>query len=398
MTLDIALANPPNALTLPLPEIAAQFMLRDDITFFNHGSFGACPRPVFEEYQRWQQELEANPVDFLGRRAADLLAEARGVLAEYVGTMVENVVFVPNVTHGVNFVAHSLDLHPGDEVLAPDQEYGAVQSAWEFVCEKNGAHYVTQPIPLPVSDPDEVVEQLWQGVTERTKVISISHITSPTALIWPVAKVCHRAREAGILTVIDGAHAVSQIDLDLDNLGVDFYLGNCHKWLSNSKGAGFLYARPEHHDMLKPLVVGWGWRNPNRGPSPLINYFQWLGTDDPATYLTVPAAIEFQRQHNWGQVRLACHALAREARDRIQALSGLPHICPDSPDWWMQMFTVPLPPSIPENARQRLWEDYRIEVPVGRRDDIGMSIRVSVQAYNTPDDVDRLLGALEAMM
>ncbi len=383
-------------LSLPLPDIAAEFMLRDDITFFNHGSFGACPRPIFEAYQRWQRELEANPVDFIGRHLPDLLMEARGILAEYVGTRADNLVFVPNVTHGANFVAHSLDLCPGDEVLAPDQEYGAVQRAWEFVCQKKAARYVIQPIPLPVSDPDEVVEQLWQGVTERTKVITISHITSPTALIWPVAKICQRAKEVGLLTVIDGAHAVGQLDLALEALGVDYYLGNCHKWLCNAKGAGFLYARPEHHATLEPLIVGWGWRSPNPGPSPLIDYFQWLGTNDPATYLAVPRAIEFQRKYNWPQVRLACHELAREARNQIQALSGLPHICPDSTDWWMQMCTVPLPDNMPENVSQRLWEDYRIEIPAGRYEH-GMSIRVSMQAYNSPDDVERLLEALKAL-
>ena len=386
-----------NALSLPLPEIAADFMLRKDVTFFNHGSFGACPRPVFEVYQNWQRELEKQPVDFLGRRARDLLAEARARMAEFVGTTADNVVFVPNVTHGINFVAHSLNLAPGDEVLAPDQEYGSVQAIWEFVCQKKGAEYVTQPIPLPVSDPDEVVERLWAAVTERTRVISISHITSPTALIWPVAEICQRAKTAGIITVIDGAHAVGQIDLDLDSLGVDYYAGNCHKWLSGAKGSGFLYARPEQQALLEPLVVNWGWKNRDPDISPLIAYFTWLGTDDPASYLAVPAAIDYQLEHDWPQVRLACHELARQARDEIQALSGLPHICPDSTEWWMQMFTAPLPPNLPENARQRLWEEFQIEVPVGKRE-TKASIRVSMQAYNTPQHVERLLSGLKALL
>jgi isopenicillin-N epimerase len=389
--------NNNNPVSLPLPEIAADFMLREDVAFFNHGSFGACPRPVFEVYQHWQRELEKQPVDFLGRRARDLLTQARGHLAEFVGTVAGNLVFVPNVTHGVNFVAYSLNLQPGDEVLAPDQEYGAVQAVWEFVCQKKRAAYVTQPISLPVSDPETVVEQLWAGVNERTKVISISHITSPTALIWPLAEICARAREAGIITVIDGAHAVGQLDLDLEGLGADYYTGNCHKWLSGAKGSAFLYARPEGQAILEPLVVNWGWKNRSADSSPLIDYFTWLGTDDPASYLAVPAAIDYQRTHNWPAVRLACHQLGREIRDQIQALSGLPHICPDSTGWWMQMFTVPLPPTIPDDASQRLWNEFQVEVPVSRREQ-GTFIRVSVQAYNTPQHAERLLYGLKTLI
>jgi isopenicillin-N epimerase len=386
-----------SVLALPLPEIAADFMIRKEVAFFNHGSFGACPRPVFEVYQSWQRKLEEQPVDFLGRRARNLLVEARGRLAEFVGTTADNVVFVPNVTHGVNFVAHSLNLQPGDEVLASNQEYGAVEATWEFVCQKRGARYVTQPIPLPVGDPDEVVEQFWAGVTERTRVISISHITSPTALIWPVAEICQRARAAGIITVVDGAHAVGQIDLNLEALGADYYTGNCHKWLSGPKGSAFLYAHPDRQALLEPLVVNWGWKNRSAQSSPLIDYFTWLGTDDPASYLAVPAAIDYQLGHSWPQVRLACHELARQARHEIQALSGLPPICPDSEAWWMQMFTAPLPPHTPENASQRLWEEFQVEVPISRREQ-GVFIRVSVQAYNTPQHVERLLEGLRTLL
>ena len=389
---------PQTALSLPLPEIAADFMLRDDVAFLNHGSFGACPRPVFEVYQQWQRKLEEQPVDFLGRQIRDLLAQARERLGQFVGTAGQNLVFVPNVTHGINFVAHSLKLGAGDEVLSPNQEYGAVEGIWEFVCGKRGASYVRQPIPLPVSDPEAVVAQIWAGVTERTKVISLSHITSPTALIWPVAQICQKARAAGILTVIDGAHAVGQLDLDLEALGVDYYAGNCHKWLSSPKGAGFLYAHPDHQTVLEPLVVNWGWKNRHEQTSPLIDYYTWLGTDDPASYLAVPAAIDYQLERDWGRVRLACHALAGQIRAEIQALSGLPHICPDSTDWWMQMCAVPLPPNTPENAAQRLWEEFKVEVPIGLRVENRMYARISIQAYNTPEHTDRLLRGLKALL
>ena len=379
-------------------DIRASYLLRPGIAFLNHGSFGACPEPVFATYQRWQRDLQAQPVEFLGRRLPGLLAEARAALAGYLGTQAENLVFVPNATHAMNIVARSLALEPGDEVLGTDHEYGAVERTWRFVCGQRGASYRTQPLPLPVTTAEALVAQLWQGVTERTRVLVLSHITSPTALIFPVAEVCRRARAAGIITVIDGAHAPGQIDLHLDALGADYYLGNCHKWLSAPVGAGFLYARPERQAALQPLVVSWGYEPLNPGHSPFIDLFDWIGTDDPASYLSVPAAIAFQAERDWPRVRAACHALAAEARARIGHLTGLAPIAPDSPLWWGQMFAAPLPLSEPVAgvALQRLlWETFQVEVPIipwqGQ-----CLVRVSIQAYNTPDDVDRLLVGLRA--
>jgi isopenicillin-N epimerase len=384
-------------LTAPLPDLAGQFLLRPDMTFLNHGSFGACPRPVFDAYQAWQRELEAQPVEFLGRRIGALLAEARGRLADYAGTQAENLAFVPNATHGINIVARSLDLQPGDEVLGTDQEYGAVERAWRFNCRPRGARYISWPIELPARDAAEIADQLWAGVTERTRAIVISHISSPTALIFPVAEVCRRAREAGILTVVDGAHAPGQVDLDLEAIGADFYAGNCHKWLCAPKGAAFLYARPERQPLLQPLVVSWGWESQHPGPSPFLDYFEWIGTDDPAAYLSVPAAIDFQASHDWPRVRAACHRLLLDASQRLAELSGLPPLSPDTEDWWVQMRTLPLPPCDVTAVKARLWDEYRVEVPLvewrGRQ-----YIRVSIQAYNTPNDVDRLLEGLSQLL
>jgi isopenicillin-N epimerase len=381
-------------------EAGNEFLVRRDIAFLNHGSFGARPRPVFETYQRWQRELETQPVEFLGRRISGLLAEARASLAAYVGTQADNLVFVPNTTHGINIIARSLDLKPGDEVLATDHEYGAVERTWRFVCERRGARYHSQPIPLPMTTPEAMVEALWQGVTERTRVVVVSHITSPTALIFPVAEIVRRAARAGILTVIDGAHAPGQIDLNLEALGADFYVGNCHKWLCAPVGAGFLYARPERQPLLEPLVVSWGWQARKPGPSPFQDFFEWIGTDDPAAYLSVPAAIEFQASHNWPAVRAACHQLAARARERIAALTNLPHIAPDSPAWWAQMFAAPLPltdTAAAETLKRRLWEEYQVEAPITEWGN-QYFVRVSVQAYNTPQDIDRLLEGLTQLL
>jgi isopenicillin-N epimerase len=194
------------------------FLLDPEIVFLNHGSFGACPRPVFEAYQRYQVELERNPVELLARRLPDLIGEARRGPAAYVDADPEGLVFVPNATAGVNMVARSLPLRPGDEVLASDREYGAADIVWCFVCERAGARYVRRP-----------PEQLWDAVTDRTRLISVSHVSSPTAEILPVEEICRRARAAGILTLVDGAHAPGQLALDLEALGADAYAGNCHR-------------------------------------------------------------------------------------------------------------------------------------------------------------------------
>ena len=380
-----------------LATLAEQFLVRRDITFLNHGSYGACPQPVFETYQSWQRELERQPVEFLGRRIRDLLADARAALADFLGTAADNVVYAPNVTWAINAVAHSLALQPGDEVLATDLEYGAVDRTWRYYCGQRGARYINQPISLPVTSAAEFVNQLWAGVTGRTRVIAISHITSGTALILPVAEVCRRAREAGILTVIDGAHAPGQIDLNLDDLGADFYGGNCHKWLCAPKGSGFLFARPERQSLLEPLIISWGYQADNPGPSLFLDHFERTGTHDPAAYLSVPAAIAFQRAHDWPRVRAACHLLAGEARARILALTGLPPIAPDSSEWWAQMCAVPLPPLDAQRLHDRLWSDYQVEIPVSSRQNRTL-VRVSIQAYNDQEDVNRLVDALSVLL
>lgn len=388
----VSVASPSELATL-----AEQFLVRRDITFLNHGSYGACPRPVFEAYQSWQRELESQPVEFISRRMRGLMAEARAALGDYLGTAGDNLIFAPNVTWAINAVVRSLDLQPGDEVLATDLEYGAVDRTWRYYCGQRGARYINQPITLPVTTAETFVEQLWAGVTERTRVISISHITSGTALVLPVAEVCRRARAAGILTVIDGAHAPGQIDLDLDTLGADFYGGNCHKWLCAPKGSGFLFARPERQEMLAPFIISWGYEADVPGPSLFLDHFERTGTHDPSAYLSVPVAIAFQREHDWPRVRAACHLLARDAREQIAGLTGLPQIAPDSVEWWVQMCTCPLPRIDGMRLKERLWDDYHVEIPVSSRDGRA-SLRVSIQAYNDQEDVNRLVEALSVLL
>ncbi|MBN2045105.1 MAG: aminotransferase class V-fold PLP-dependent enzyme [Anaerolineales bacterium] len=376
------------------------YLLDPDIIFLNHGSFGATPRPVLKAYQAWQTRLERQPVQFLGREIWNELKQARQILGNYLNADADDLVYIPNATFGVNIIARSLQLAPGDEILTTDHEYGACENVWKFVSQKNGAILVKQPIPLRLASPTEVAEQFWQGVTPKTRVIFISHITSPTAVSMPVEIICQKAREAGILTVIDGAHAPGQIPLDLIAMEPDFYLGNCHKWMQSSKGAGFLYTRPELQPLLEPLVVSWGWGE-NSGfttGSKYLDYFEWSGTHDPSAYLSIPAAIQFQAEHHWSVIQERCQQILADGLKRIEKLTGLETVYSDQAAPFVQMAVVRLPRVREISAFQReLLQKYRIEVPC--IDWNGQHfIRISVQAYNTEADLDTLVDAVEELL
>ena len=379
------------------------FLLDPDVIFLNHGSFGACPREVFAQYQQWQLTLERNPVEFLGRRSAELLWQARQHLAVYLGARADDLAFVPNTTTGVNIVARSLVLSPGDEVLATDHEYGACEAVWKFVCDKARAHFRRVQIPLPF-EPATFVSRMLEAITPRTRVIFVSHITSTTALIFPLAALCEAARERGIMTLIDGAHAPGHIDLQLDQLGADFYTGNCHKWLCAPKGSAFLHAREEHQRRLDAPVISWGYVADTdghlgghtgfaayTGNTPLERRLQWQGTRDIAAYLTVPAVIDFQARHDWPRRRAQCHCLAWETLQRVLLHNGLQPSAPASAQ--MQMVTIPVRCRDPDSLRRTLFEKHRIEVPVTRHGD-HVFVRLSVQAYTTQHDLDALVTAL----
>ena len=372
------------------------FLLDPSVTFLNHGSFGATPRPVFEEYQRWQLELERQPVEFLGRRFNGLMAESRTVLGEYLGTHADNLVYTQNVTISMNIVARSLDLGVGDEVLASDHEYGAMDRTWRFLAKEHGFTYINQPISL-VSQ-EAFTDSFWSAVTPRTRVIFLSHITSPTAVIFPLDEIIQRARRVGIITVIDGAHAPGQLSLKLDSFGADFYGGNLHKWLCAPKGAGFLYARPEMQNLLKPLVVSWGYESIMSGNSTFVDHHEWWGTRDVAAFLSVPAAIKFQKDHDWDNVRSECHKLVRDAQGRICELTGLAPLHARSDDWFAQLAAAQLPADTDLPALKiRLYDEFRIEIPLIEWQDKKL-IRISVQGYNTEADIERLLFALSKLV
>ncbi|HUQ22873.1 MAG TPA: aminotransferase class V-fold PLP-dependent enzyme [Gaiellaceae bacterium] len=340
-----------------------EFLLDPDVTFLNHGSYGACPAPVFARYQQLQRELERNPVEFLGRRFEELTGEARAALAAFVGARPDDLVFVPNATSGLNAVIRSLRLAPGDEVLTTRHEYGAVVRTWEFA----GAHLV-------FVEPQE----LAAAIGPRTKAVSVSHITSPTALVLPVEEICAAAREAGVLSIVDGAHAPGQIPLDLEALGADVYAGNCHKWLCAPKGAAFLWARPEHQRWIDPLVVSWGYG----AETSFAERHGWQGTRDPAAPLAVPAAIEAH-----GALDLArCRRLAASFHGRLPPIGATP-----APQMWASEVET----ADADALQRRLFDEHRIEVVVREWEGRNL-LRVSIAPYNDAADVERLLDALNS--
>jgi isopenicillin-N epimerase len=382
-----------------MPSIKEQFLLEPDVHFLNHGSFGATPIPVFDAYQRWQRRLESQPVRFLGRDLDGLLKESRAALGEYLHADADDLVYIPNATHGANIVARSLNLQPGDEVLTTDHEYGACDFTWEFVCGKVGAKYVRAAITLPIRTEEEIVEEIWRGVTPRTKIIYLSHITSPTALRLPVEQICARARQRGILSVVDAAHSPGQIPVDLQALNADIVFGNCHKWMLSPKGAAFIYVRREIQSRIEPFVVSWGYHAlpETTTGSRFIDLLQWTGTKDPAAALAVPDAIAFMRVHDWDSVRANCRALLRRSVEWVCGLAQTEPAYPLNLDFFSQMAIAPLPRVDVPSLKRLLYDDFKVEVPIIEWRD-KCFVRISIQAYNTREDVDALLAGLRQLL
>ena len=376
------------------------FELDPDLVFLNHGSFGACPLPVTSAVHAWQSRMERNPVGFLGRESAELLRTARGQLASYLGAQAEHLVFVPNATTGVNIVARSLQLQAGDEVLGTTLEYGACEATWQRVCAQHGASYQRAVVPLPF-EREHFVEQVMARITPRTRMVYVSHLTSTTALILPVADLVAAAHARGLPVLVDGAHAPGQIELDLDAIGADFYTGNCHKWLCGPKGTAFLHARPEHHELLDATVTSWGYVAGSAGHTGFDAYtgrsvferrLQWQGTRDICGCLAVGAAIDFHRLHLTPDVRAQCHAVAVACMHRLAQAFSQTVIGRD--DDFAQMVPIPVPPCDAETLRARLFERHRIEVPVTQHDG-RCFVRVSVQGYTTLVELEALAQALK---
>ena len=373
--------------------LRSQFLLRPDITFLNFGSFGACPKPIFEEYQKWQLELETEPVQYIAVNGLTYLKKSREALADYIHCHADDLVYVTNPSYAINIIAKSLQLHAGDEILSTKLEYGALDRTWNYYCKKAGASYVRQAIELPLISKEKFIEDFFKGLTTKTKAIFISQITSTTALVFPVKEICEMAKAKGLLTIVDGAHVPGHIPLNLAELKADVYTGACHKWMCTPKGCSFLYVKKEFQHLFDPLIVSWGYESMSPSHSQFIDYHQMQGTRDFSAFLTVPKAIEFLKENNWQQVAADCRKLAHANYIRFCNLLGSEPVCPVTDEFLGQMCSIPVKTKQAERLQRLLFEKYKIEIPVMKQDEL-VFIRYSIQVFNMQQDLDDLYEAL----
>lgn len=375
-----------------------------EITFLNHGSFGACPKLVLAEQQRLRSQLEADPVRFFLQEFEPLLDRARSKLAEFVGANAEDLAFVPNATTGVNTVLRSRSFHPGDELLTTDHEYNASRNALDFVGDRIGAKIVVAPVPFPLESPEQIIQAVMQKVSSKTKLVLLDHVTSQSAFIFPIKQLISQLTKLGIETLIDGAQAPGNIPINLTELGATYYTGNCHKWLLSPKGAAFLYVRRDKQPQIRPLTISHGANSPRSDRSRFLIEFDWMGADDPTAYLSVPTALDFINSRldgGWAELMAKNHDLAVTARKKICQELGIYPPCPD--ETIGSMASIPLPKKVeqfpPNQLQDALYHQYHIQVPVFYfLPTQQWMIRVSAQIYNTEAQYAKLAQALKELL
>ena len=370
-----------------------QFLLEQNITFLNHGSFGACPKPIFEEFQRFQLELESDPVEFITKKQPKYLKAARESLAGFVGCNAKDLFFTSNPTFAINVIMRSIKLNEGDEILATNHEYGAMDRTWNFYCKKSGAKYIRQNISLPVVSKEQIIEEFWKGYNSNTKVVFLNQMSSATALIFPVKEICDKAQQLGLITIVDGAHVPGHIDLDIAELNPDYYTGTLHKWMLAPKGSSFLYVKPELQNDLEPLVVSWGYESLAPGESQFLDYHELQGTRDVSSFLCTPKVVEFLVQNNWKEVSKSCKQIVLDNYQRFCDLLGTKPLCPITSEFLGQMASVPINTKKPVELRELLLSKYKIQVPVMPLND-KIYIRFSINGYNSQEDLEVLYRAI----
>lgn len=388
--------------------LAHHWDLDPDVVFLNHGSFGACPRVVMELQQQLRARMEAQPLLFLYRELEGMLDEARQPLARLVGCDADDLAFVPNATTGVNTVLRSLTFAPGDELLVTDQEYNACRNALDFVAERAGAEVVVAEVPFPIDGPDTVVERVLDKVTERTKLLLIDHVTSPTGVVNPVAELVAALHERGIDTLVDGAHAPGMLPLDLEQLGAAYYTGNCHKWLCTPKGSALLYVRRDRQPQIRPLTISHGANVPRDDRSRFRLEFDFCGTGDYTPFLCVPAAIRFLEELMPGglaALQKHNHDLAMRGRALLCEALGTDPAAPESMIGSLASVVLPWsdePPVMPQGLdplQLALWEQHRVEVPVMRWPHPKLRLlRISPQAYNDEGQYAHLASLVQTLV
>ena len=377
------------------PDVKNQFFLDPNIIFLNHGSFGSCAKPVYEDLLEWQRKLEKEPVKFFEETIFEGLQTSRDALGEYINCASDDLAYFPNPTTAVNAVARSLHLQPNDEVLSTNHIYGALDKSWQYICNYKQATFVKANIPFPIASKEEFLKNFFDAVTDKTKVIFLSHITSMTAMQFPVEEVIQFAKENNILCIIDGAHVPGHISLDISALDPDIYTGACHKWMCTPKGISFLYVKKSLQENVHPLVISWGWESETPGPSKFLDWHQWQGTRDMSAFLTIPKAIQFLEENNWIDISTKCKKQVVETRDIFLEYFNIPTPCPNS--WLGQMASIPLPINNAIAFKAILLEKYNIQVPIFQWEN-NIYLRYSIQAYNSVNDLEKLFAAVKELL
>ena len=369
------------------------FLIDPKVTYLNHGSYGACPKSVFLDYQNFQKRLEKQPVQFMTKYFWEDLKITRDTLGDFIKCDGDDILLFPNPTTAINNIIENLDIAEGDEILTTQHEYGALIRAWNRLSIRKSFSFIQQKIDLPLGSKETFIDQFCAGINERTKIIFISHITSQTALIFPVEEICKIAKSKGIITIIDGAHAPGHIDLDISQIGCDYYTGACHKWMCAPKGSSFLYVAKNFQKGMSPQIMSWGEKGDDPGPSQFLMDFQWQGTKDMSAFLAIPSAIRFLQKNKWKEKSVISKNLISHLAGRLKDILGTESLFKNK-NWIGQMVSHPLPMDSPVNLKDTLWNGFKIEVPIFEWEKRNF-IRVSAHFYNDQKDMDHLIKALK---
>jgi len=378
------------------------FVLDPDPIYLAHGSYGGCLKLAFEDRLIWHKKLESNPHQFLVYESSHEIQKSRERLGQYLGCNQSNLVYFPNPSTALNAVIRSLNLTKNDEVLTTNHEYGALDKTWQYYSSKKGFHYKKINIDIPFDDKQKFIKSFLENINNNTKLIFLSHITSSTALIFPVKEICKLAKEHNILTVIDGAHGPTQVDFSISDIKPDIYVGACHKWMCSPKGVSFLYANKTIQESIDPLVISWGWDSDTPGKSKFIDYHQYQGTNDVSAYLTIPKIIDFFKINKWQNIQNKCHELV------INFLKEYNHTidpCSNNEKHLAQMLSFKINKNSPLvnkvcnfpyeiiKAQNQIFDYNQIRIPIIVWNQ-EVFMRISIQAYNKPEDIQKLIDML----
>ena len=378
--------------------------LEKERIFLNHGSFGACPNFVIEEQRKWQDLMEREPVRFFEELMPDLLLKSREALGAFLNCSPDDLAFVSNATSGVNTILRSLHFEQGDEILVPNHAYQACRNSIDFVAKRWGAKVVEVAIPFPIDGPQTVVELMKSACSERTKLVMIDTVTSPTGLRMPFEELTSFFESRGVEVLLDAAHGIGMIPLDLGELGASYLTSNCHKWLCAPKGSAFLYVRKDKQSKIQPLTISHGHTFPLGDTTRFRHEFDWTGTQDISGWCSIPTVIKGMddlMDGGWDSIMQHNHDLAIQGRNILCERLGIESPCPD--EMVACISTIQLPGNIPEKETMHepdplhhiLSEKYNIQVPVWSwPSPEGRYLRISAQLYNSIEEYERLADAL----